>query len=160
MAGGLSLLFKVPSQLAVRVRLTDNQVVAAASGTAWSGTSRAVHSLCGLVVIAPPLMAPGLGGVAGPDAVMMTFSRVLAEGLTVEDGRALLLHRRVKQTHRAADKPAGNCHCEALSAVRQAGGRYLGRAQDDASVGRFPAASAPQLASNRRASSEGDPGSA
>lgn len=102
MARGLSLLFKVPSQLAVRVRRADNQVVAAASATAWSGTSRAVHSLCGLVVFVPPPMAPGLGGVAGPDAVMMTFSRILAEGLTVGDGRALLLHRRVKQLHRAA----------------------------------------------------------
>jgi transcriptional regulator with XRE-family HTH domain len=44
-------------------------------------------------------ITPGPDGIAGPDAVMKTFSTVLTEGRTVEDGRARLLDKHAQQTH-------------------------------------------------------------
>ncbi|MEU9352391.1 helix-turn-helix transcriptional regulator [Streptomyces griseoloalbus] len=45
-----------------------------------------------------PQPAPKPIRPTGPDAVMRTFSKVLTEGHTVEDGRARLLHKLAKKT--------------------------------------------------------------
>jgi transcriptional regulator with XRE-family HTH domain len=59
-------------------------------------------------------IAPGPDGIAGPDAVMKTFSKVLTEDRTVEDGRARLLHKHAKQ------HPAGAHRRRTLTTLTEA----------------------------------------
>ncbi|MFC8412650.1 helix-turn-helix domain-containing protein [Streptomyces coelicoflavus] len=64
--------------------------------------------------IAQPI-TPAPNSIAGPDAVMKTFSEVLTEDRTVEDGRARLLHKHAQQTH-----PTSPHRRLTLSAITQA----------------------------------------
>ncbi|MEU3901792.1 helix-turn-helix transcriptional regulator [Streptomyces sp. NPDC045251] len=62
-----------------------------------------------------PTFTPGFNGIAGPDAVMKTFSKILTEDHTVEDGRARLLHKHAKQT-----LPTGTHRHRTLTAITEA----------------------------------------
>ncbi|MDT0616636.1 hypothetical protein [Streptomyces lancefieldiae] len=54
----------------------------------------------------------------GPDAVMKTFSKILTEDHTVEDGRARLLHKLAKKTP-AQDSPRRRRRATLTEALRQ-----------------------------------------
>ncbi|MGW0771784.1 helix-turn-helix domain-containing protein [Streptomyces sp. NPDC002676] len=60
-------------------------------------------------------MPPPAPTNTGPDAVMKTFSKVLTEDRTVEDGRARLLHKLAKQ-----NPETGRARCRPMTAITEA----------------------------------------